>query len=290
MREQIQIANVRLSVENLNGLWPHENFKTFESYEGMLSFDDSWEMKCIIGEIPKKDSDKILFDSKGSWKAFHGKCENEFWIEQYSNVLGKVELQSIIHVNNREKIAKLYFESDRGFCFPLDELFFQNALSMNRSCLIHSCSIEDNGNGYVFCGVSGAGKSTLSGIFDEANAGLVLSDERNALTVTDDQIFVSSTPWMGTGSFCFPKTVPLKAITILDPSHQGLSLTQMSIEQTIEQVFQTIFFPQFTKSGVERVSEVLSEVIQRVPCFKLSYDKEKSDVVSFLREQLFSQG
>lgn len=287
---RIQIANVGLDNSNSNLSWPSWSFDGFSGYSGQMLQEEAWHFEPYENGLPEITNKQLLFDSGGSWAAFSGESKSETWIHQYTTVGGARKLESILKIDSQKNTIKLFCESTPIWNYPIDELFFLYTFSKNNSVLVHCCAYEYKNEGYIFCGVSGAGKSTLAEILKASHLpGDVLCDERNAVTFQQDQFWLSSTPWFGSGNICIPKTLPLKKIIVLDPSHKRAAISPLNTQQAIENFFKVVFLPQFFKQGISDSTNLIAQIVESVPMQKMSYDKNYDDVVSFLEAEVFSQ-
>jgi hypothetical protein len=94
------------------------------------------------------------------------------------------------------KRADLYFEEKYDhfmgpfmgpFVGPAMELLMINYLARAGGVILHACSIERQGKGYLFAGQSGAGKSTLAKLWDQQKGVEVLSDDRTIVRTQEGQ-------------------------------------------------------------------------------------------------------
>lgn len=290
--KQTQIANISLNFHSQDIHAPSEYYEGFEKYQGQLGRDETWNIFLSEEEAPDLNDYKIIFDSQGSWKAYKGKTEKEVFIQYSGKVDGvNTSVISTIKMNEEDYSIRFYPGLRKDWEFPIDELVFIKAFSNNSSMLVHSCLYEINGKGYLFGGVSGAGKSTLADIMSKSSLqGTVLCDERNALTLDKEgRCWASSTPWVGSSDACVPKTVPLEKILFLDPAHKGAMVEKIPMEVASLEFFLVTFFPLFSNNGMHATVELIATLLEKVPAYKLSYDKESSDVVELLQSKVFSQ-
>lgn len=230
----------------------------------------------------------LVFDSGESW-AGHSVKEGEFDLVQLTRDAEGLRVpQSLLRIESASRRAVLFDSIGVGLSYPFDELFFLNAFSLNKGLLVHSCSVERHGKGFLFCGVSGAGKSTLGNILKNEGWN-VLCDERNAVWESTAEGFqLSSTPWFGGGEICKNQTVPLAGIVMLNPAHEGFSLERLSLESSIGAFMTAVFLPQFSQQGIERGVDTIQSLLLQVPVFQLNYARESVDIASRLGD--FSQG
>ena len=99
-----------------------------------------------------------------------------------------------------------------------------NCCSLHNRILMHGSSIAVDGNGYIFTAVSGTGKSTHTALLRDllGDRAVMVNDDKPFLYVTDDQIYVCGSPWMGKHGLGNNMMVPLKGIFFLKRSEENV--------------------------------------------------------------------
>jgi hypothetical protein len=167
--------------------------------------------------------------------------------------------------------------------FPLPELLMINLLARGRGVEIHGCGVIDrDGTAYLFAGQSEAGKSTTARFWHKEGA-TILSDDRVILRLRDGQVWIYGTPWHGEEEFAFPASAPLSRLFFLDHG-LGNRVRPMRGAAALAQLFACSFPPFHDESGLNFTLELLTSIIDRVPCFELSFLPD-ARVVSFVRAQ-----
>ena len=102
--------------------------------------------------------------------------------------------------------------------YPLDQLLVIHALGVAGGALMHAASIAGRDGAFLVAGPSGAGKTTMSLAAAPLGA-LVLSDERSVVRpAPGGGWLVGGTPWPGDGGFAEERSVPLRALILLEQS------------------------------------------------------------------------
>jgi len=280
---RIQLGDISLA--SVNVAWPSKFYELFAK-AGPVPVQEEWKLESATkGAKAPLEGLPLLFDSGGSWRCYEG-SGNTFFLESVSDSPNGKQ-SPVLWVNSEERLAIFFGGRRRSLSFPLDELFFLHAFGRCASLLVHSCLVEWQGKGFLFCGISGAGKSTLAKILQKSGLS-ILCDERNVVTsVESGEIFVSSTPWHGTAKVCSWGSLPLKALVFLDPKHSGFELLPAALPQAIAELSRVIFLPQFSPSGVAGSVKVMQQLLERVPSFTLTYNKSSVDIAGHLKGALF---
>lgn len=165
--------------------------------------------------------------------------------------------------------------------YPLGELLMINLLAKGRGVEVHGCGVIDrDGAAYVFAGQSEAGKSTIARLWHDDGA-TVLSDDRVVLRLRGRQVWVYGTPWHGEQEFAFPASAPLTRIFFLDHGIENFA-RPMRGAGAVARLFACCFPPFYDKAGLDFTLELLTSIIDRVPCFELTFVPDAS-VVRFVR-------
>ena len=97
--------------------------------------------------------------------------------------------------------------------------FFYHHLVQFRGMLLHASAVILDGYAYLFSANSGTGKSTHTAlwceVFPEAK---ILNDDKPAIRILRDGIYVYGTPWSGKSDLNLNLSVPLRGICVLERS------------------------------------------------------------------------
>ena len=88
--------------------------------------------------------------------------------------------------------------------------------------LLHASAVIYNGYAYLFSAPSGTGKSTHTQLWCRTFPGAeILNDDKPAIRILQDGIYVYGTPWSGKTSLNLNKKVPLGGICFLERSMEN---------------------------------------------------------------------
>jgi hypothetical protein len=153
------------------------------------------------------------------------------------------------------------------FQYPTDQLLVTHALGIGGGALIHAAAITGRDGALLVAGPSGAGKTTIS----RAAAALgahVLSDER--ITVRPSAAHggwvVGGTPWPGDGGFIENRSVPLKAIILLEQADDD-ELVPLSPARVLALLYRCHFLPVWDPRACERTIDNLERLVRERPAF-----------------------
>jgi hypothetical protein len=166
--------------------------------------------------------------------------------------------------------------------YPLDRFLYATLLAARDALMFHSCGVDLDGRGLLFVGESEAGKSTTATLWNAKPGVTILSDERTAVREIEEQLWLFGTPWSGTAGLYAAKRSTLEAVFLLrqGPKNQALRLSPM---QALTRLPACIYWPVWSQSGMDRVLRVVGRIVQRIPCFELTFAPD-SRIVSFVTD------
>src|SRR5438445_8248005 len=168
--------------------------------------------------------------------------------------------------------------------YPLDELLLIHLLAAGRGVQVHACGVvAPNGQGYLFVGQSGAGKTTMARLWQKAQAGTVLSDDRIILRKSNGTVWMYGTPWHGEAAMACADRAPLAGIYLLRHGH-GMSnaLVPQRRSQAITRLLASSFAPLYSRDALAFTLGFLDQVVRAVPCHELSFTPDER-VVALVR-------
>ena len=273
-RFTIRIGNVPIAVESDARL---PDWEILPAYRPFITDRDGEIVLGLHSGIPDISTDKQVFDSSPIWTLHcHGDTSVFKIFENYSGLKRLLVLPpDLTH-------ADLYFEEKydhfmNPFAGPAMELLMINYLVRAGGVILHACSIEHRGEGYLFAGESGAGKSTLATLWDRQKGVEVLSDDRTIVRKQDGQFRMYGTPWHGDAPFGSPRGVELERIFFLGHGRKN-ALRDLKGAGAMLQFLKCSFPPYWDAPGMESAMELFEELPTRVSCCELSFKPDQSAI------------
>ena len=111
--------------------------------------------------------------------------------------------------------------------------FYRKLTEFNGMMLHASCVVVDN-RAYLFSAPCGTGKSTHVSLWLElfGDRAYVLNDDKPAIRVLDDDIFVYGTPWSGKNDYSRNERVPLGGIAFVRRAEEN-SIRPMETDKAV---------------------------------------------------------
>lgn len=152
------------------------------------------------------------------------------------------------------------------FQYPIDQLIMIHTLGLAGGALMHAASIAGRDGALLVAGPSGMGKTTMS----RATAALgahVLSDERTIVRPRPDGSWVvGGTPWPGEGGFAENRSVPLKALILLEQASSD-ELVPLSRARALALLYRCHFPPKWDAAASARTLDHLERLVSELPAY-----------------------
>ncbi len=152
--------------------------------------------------------------------------------------------------------------------------------------LVHSSSLSFMDRGILVPGVSGAGKSTFSLLCESVFPGSVMCDDRSAVRLVGDDLYVYGTPWNSSAGIGRNSSASLGAVLLLKQSSIN-SVIPVTPRYAADALLATTTVFWYIPELRDAALETLDTVLERLPCYELSFRPEPAAVdavISFLAD------
>lgn len=150
---------------------------------------------------------------------------------------------------------------------------FYRSLIHHDGFLLHSSAVILNGKAYLFSAPSGTGKSTHTSIWLREFPGAeILNDDKPAIRILEDGIYVYGTPWSGKTDQNLNRKVPLQGIAFLERGEAN-SIKPLDSMKTLENLLNQTVRPG-EKESAAKLFSLLDQIIRRVPIYQLTCNME----------------
>ncbi len=274
-RGKIAIGDVTFSVSSPKFIQVSSLYSPF-----LTSKRPDVKIKVHYGSLLHFRHKRKVFDSEGLWSLYRRDGKEVLYLRSNKR------LEKIMVLQPHYKKVDLYLKSSRLqlediLGYPLGEILMINLLAQERGAFIHSCGIDNNGEGMLFAGSSGAGKSTLAGLGINKEGIKVLSDDRVIIREIDSRFWLYGTPWHGDAKICSPEKAPLEKIFFLKHAKKNTIKKLIPMEAASRLI--VCSFPAFwDKKGMEFTLKFCAELAQKISCYELGFVPDES-VLDFVR-------
>lgn len=172
--------------------------------------------------------------------------------------------------------------------YQINRLFFiavRTALIYRQSLFFHGALIDWSGAGILFIGPSGIGKSTQADLWSRKQNADIINGDVALVRRKDDLFFGYGSPWHGNSEHCKNKSVPLRAIVVLEQSNSN-RLDRLKGSERIYQTLNNVHLPRWLPDCYLLVLDVLDDLLSKVPVYLLRNKADDAAVQLLLNEML----
>lgn len=206
--------------------------------------------------------------------------EGRYQIQRDNNlVVGSIlykDKEVYLYIKRKDFVVE-YLLSQYAFVYWIKE--YSNSL------FIHSSSLNYNGNGILLCAKSGTGKSTHRKLW-EANGAICINDDKNVISLIDDELYIMPNPWSGK-HFCDNNvSVKLKAVVFIYQNSNNI-INKINLKEALMLLLQQIQLPskKCKDNWNKIVDKLLASCIIKYGC---NMENEAFEVLSkYLKEVCF---
>ncbi len=150
---------------------------------------------------------------------------------------------------------------------------FYRTLISHSGFLLHSSAVELDGKAYLFSAPSGTGKSTHTSLWQkEFPDAKMINDDKPAIRILNNGIYVYGTPWSGKTDQNRNCKVPLQGIAFLSRGTEN-KIEPMAPAKALENLLSQTVRPG-DRSSASALLDLLGEIIKRVPIYSLTCNME----------------
>lgn len=146
-------------------------------------------------------------------------------------------------------------------------VFYRKLVDYN-GMLLHSSAVIKDGYAYLFSAPSGTGKSTHTSLwlknFPDAR---ILNDDKPALRIENDGIFVYGTPWSGKTDLNLNLRVPLGGICFLERSEKNF-IEKMSSAEAVSCMLDQTVRPRMLQN-MDKLLDILNNIISNASIYRM---------------------
>lgn len=185
-----------------------------------------------------------------------------------------------------ENLKRLKEESPHLTYDDLEYIFtggaFYEALLHFNGFMLHSSGVVKDGYAYLFSADPGTGKSTHTELwqkyFGEENA-VIINDDKPAIRMIDDKLYVYGTPWSGKTDKNINMKVPLGAIVFIERSVGNNWVKPISVSEAIPLIMGQTIRPR-DKDTMIKLLDMLDVVLRNINIYKLGVDMSEDAVIT----------
>ncbi|HSA23280.1 MAG TPA: hypothetical protein P5076_17615, partial [Myxococcota bacterium] len=162
---------------------------------------------------------------------------------------------------------------------PLLELWLSLLLFSGHGLLLHATGLLTPQGVLACAGPSGAGKSTLAGLFAQAGAGTLLTDDRLILRPEGEDFRAWGSPWHGTAGCASPASGRLAGLYVLEKAGRAERLPLGAAEAAMH-LAANCFRGAWPPEGARHVLETCARLAERLPCYRLRFTRQPATLAA----------
>lgn len=161
---------------------------------------------------------------------------------------------------------------------------FHKQLLKRKACVLHASYIDVQGNALLFTGPSNIGKSTQADLWKKNEGADIINGDRVVIRRKDGIWKAFGYPSCGTSGICQNKTLPLRAIIVLQQATDN-HVEELSGAQKVRALVSAMELYAWDQSELDMAFELAQEIIKGVPIIRLCC-RPDNEAVTVLKEYL----
>lgn len=134
--------------------------------------------------------------------------------------------------------------------------------------LMHASYISVNGGAVLFTAPSGVGKSTQAELWRIFKGAEVINGDKAGVSVGEGGVYAHGLPFCGTSGICKNRTLPLKAIVLLEQSADN-RIERVAGLEAVQSLVKNIYLDFLAPGETQGCIDVLLRLLGTVPVYRL---------------------
>lgn len=278
-RRLYKIADVTIQVDSDLPITQKTFHKKFRQFEAGGPDGDTISIRhhFELPDLHDRDLGTEVY-RKPPWAVYR---KNDSWVYLgISPLKDDPRLHKVAVFNSDHTRARIYNDGKKYFLkspaqsltlFPTDQILLARILADRQGCYLHSCGVDMNGRGFLFCGHSSAGKSTMARMLKKKAE--ILCDDRIIVRRRPEGFRIYGTWSHGDVADISALSAPLSAIFFLRKSSKN-EIERITDTKTVTRhLLEVLIKPFVTVDWWEKTLGFIGTIAQEVPCYDLRFDK-----------------
>jgi hypothetical protein len=182
-------------------------------------------------------------------------------------------------MEHRVLVRKDIFPGRIGVKTVLEAMEAVHLIARAGGFVFHCSYIEWQGRAVLFTAPSETGKSTQASLWNRFRGTEIINGDRAAVRVTADAILAEGIPFSGSSVFCENRSLPLAAVVYLAQA-PVTSIRQLRGYEAFAKIWEGCSVNTWDREDMDRVSEAVRTVAQKVPVFYMPCRPDESAVIA----------
>lgn len=274
---------------------------------GSDSFCNTWEWKLDPYRCLDKNKDDICLRNKQQDELFPDivmkmfEVQNGFFLQQVFYLADGGTQWKYIRKKSDEILLSYYVNRDWSEVVLVEDhtstggnMAFEYLCHIMPACCLkqdvltfHGPLLEHNGKGIILSAPSGTGKTTHAHLWRDIKHTLIINGDRSAVRKTDGIWVGFGLPWSGTSGEQINRSVPIKAIVVLERGNEN-EAHQITGLEAFGAVLPHILCPAWDAELTGKAMDLLNDFLRDIPVIRLQCrpDPESVEVLSKALEEL----
>ena len=213
---------------------------------------------------------RVYFDCGGQIR-YHGAVK-DVWDKAYA----RGEHRGRLH---RIQLKRSRFPGRIEARVVLNCLSVENLLAEKGGTILHSSFISWENRGILFTAPSGTGKSTQADLWARHRGAQILNGDRAVIRIEQDQPLAGGLPYAGSSGICINRELPLAAVVYLSQA-STTTIRRLTGFEAFRFLWEGCSVNIWDRENVDRISETVAGICQRVPVFHLACTPDLSAVTA----------
>lgn len=263
------IAGLLLRVQSRYEL---TNFHELSAFRQEYRPEKSTDAQYLLRELPRDwtvRGERLLTERQSAIYQWQGQLHRYFyWSGREDRYVLLVQDE-----NDPDRYTICIQEEDRKRLleqFRLSAFFSMERLLLRHGALqLHASVIEWRGQGILFTAPSGTGKSTQAQLWQDAEDARIINGDRGIMRRMDGTYRVYGSPYAGTSEIYVNQSAPVGAVVVLSQGQEN-RLERLRPAEAFRKLYRETTVAAWDAGFVERVTELLTDLIGAVPVYHLS--------------------
>lgn len=178
---------------------------------------------------------------------------------------------------NRVQLLAEKFPERVGTKTVLNAIQAEHLVVQAGGVIVHCSFIEWKGKGILFTAPSETGKSTQAHLWEKFRGAEVINGDRAVVRFAGNQILADGIPFSGSSKECKKRSVPIAAIVYLGQASET-TIHRVTGYEAFSKIWEGVTVNIWNRLDVELASDIVSEVVSRVPIYHLQCTPDESAV------------
>ncbi len=291
----IRLHNITLDISmESDAFWEFWRWKldSFKSLENTTTPDVHIDLTCDNNNsidnlstvnLPLIHSEKSGFYSYNTYRATDGAL---FWCMDRPAKRRRVLTFSVSPDWTMIRLTEDHSNTNGQLAFELLTHLLPGVFLKHSVIQLHGVLLEDSGRGIIICADSGIGKTTHARMWRDSKNSIIIDGDRASCVKEGNKWIAFGIPWCGSSGEYMNRSVPIKAIVVLDRGNQN-EASQITGVESFLRVLPHLQYPKWDLELSGRAMDLIQDFTEEIPIVHL-YCRPDINAVATLEDTLLT--